>query len=684
MARKSRKAAVLKPALVLLALLLGAFSPTWAQSACRLPANLAEALLDGDELPSDLPIQGAFTIDEQALLEQNLHRATIELAIEPGPLELQPEAVYCFFIVLDVDGETRLGQDFQLKIADFANVESLRYVTRLDLPEGTSQMIVVAREERSGLLGAQPLESPALKIKGPGLQATRVESRPGSYYEIAWRDGAAPPKPTSSATATDPAEKRDPADDALELPDDDAPARPRAVPSARPRARDVVIRLVPPREEPATGSTLFNCLVSSEAVDRVIFEVDGKRVAERSRRPFREKLTLASPAREQKIRAIALDATGATMGEDVLVVNALDAPFRVRISDFKLAADRLSAEIVANVSVPRDQRLVKVEIARNGDPAQTQTLTQPPWRARVALPGISAEDFVQVSATLADGRVIDDVVLIAAPESIDEVEVNLAEIRVVVVDDKGRPRADLKAEDFQIEAEGKSQAPQGFAYAQDVPLVLGLMIDASGSMELLMHDTRKAAGKFIGQTLQPKDQAFLVDFDLQPRLLQTPTAKLQDLLLSLGRVNAGGRTAMYDAVVFALLQFRELEGRKALVILSDGDDLDSRFGPKECAEMGRELGVPIYIIALGALDSIPRTFNKSDLRKITEDSAGQVFFVNSFEELGGAYAQINSELRSQYTLSFYTDKELTTEQRRKVKVKVKDPKLKVRTVVGAG
>ena len=263
-------------------------------------------------------------------------------------------------------------------------------------------------------------------------------------------------------------------------------------------------------------------------------------------------------------------------------------------------------------------------------------------------------------------------------------DVNLVQLHAVVTDRQGRPVDDLSREDFTITFRGESQPTQSFAYADDVPLVMGLVVDSSGSMELLMHDTRRAAAKFLGQTVLPQDRAFLVDFDLQPRLLHGVTGDLPALMRALGKLNADGSTAMYEAVVFSLLHFERQAGRRALVVLTDGDDLESRFGPKQCAEMAQEAGVPVYLIGLGGLDTLRRTFSKSDLRKLTDRTGGRLYMVETFEELAGAYAEINAELRSQYSLAFYTSQDLSEEQKRQIEVKVRGDGYSARLVVGAG
>lgn len=671
---------------------------------CALPARLAESLLEGEAEDGDLPIEAEFLIDEKLLLDEGRTQATIEAKLTVGPLALRPSASLCFFLLLDADGEALLSQQQALALTDFASVESLRYVTRVDLPQGTSSMTAIFLDAESGLWGAAPLETPAETIAGPSFTALRLKDREGTWMEVTRRKknvagsapqapeavaavpGSAPPSPTAPAPApTAPGQPgpttRPPAPGTPRL-----PGYPPAVDktAAAPRVGfDAVVRLVPPRDQPASGSTLFNCLVTSEAVDKIVFEVDGKKVAERKRKPFRTRLDLASPAREQVVRAIAYDSFGKVMGEDELKVNSRDLPFRARITKVEGDPASGSVDVEATVSVPAGSRLAKVEIFRNE--VLIETLTAPPYKAKVPTPNLALEDYVRVAATLEDGDSIDDVLLIAAPVASEEVEVNLAELHVLVSDSQGRPITDLKKEDFRLTVGGKSQDAQGFALADDVPLLMGLVVDSSGSMQMLMQDTRKAAAKFLGRTLTQGDQAFLIDFDLQPRLLRPMTPDLRQLLLDLGRLNADGRTAMYDAVVFALLQFEEQSGRRALVILTDGDDLDSRFGPADSAEMARDAGTLVYVIGLGAIDGLPRNFNKGDLRKVSEGTGGRLFLVESFEQLDLAYEIINRELRSQYTLSFYTDGDLTDAQKKAIKVEVKGRKdVQIRTVVGQG
>ena len=434
-----------------------------------------------------------------------------------------------------------------------------------------------------------------------------------------------------------------------------------------------------------SGGTTVYTLTSSQAVDAVRFELDGEEIQTDQRKPYRARIPFDSPPRIQTLRVVALDSRGLPMGEDVALINEIDRPFRVRFTDFQGDPSSGSVIVEARVSVPAGAGLARVEFWRGEELERTFTTSGPSYRLDMATPDVGPDDYLRVAAYLSDGTSIDDVLLLAAPTAVEEVDVNLVEVHVVVTDDLGRPIVDLEPEDFEIVHRGKTQSPQSFAYAADVPLVLGLVVDSSGSMQLLMHDTQRAAAKFLGSTLLPgKDQAFLVDFDLQPRLLHPVSGDVISLMNTLGKLNADGRTAMYDAVVFSLLQFEQHRGRRALVILTDGDDLDSRFGPKQVAEMARGAGVPVYLIGLGSLDTLYRTYDKSALRKVTGETGGRLWFVDSFDELATAYAQINAELRSQYTVGFYADEDLSDEEKRSVKVRVKGRKFDVRSVVGSG
>jgi Ca-activated chloride channel family protein len=148
-------------------------------------------------------------------------------------------------------------------------------------------------------------------------------------------------------------------------------------------------------------------------------------------------------------------------------------------------------------------------------------------------------------------------------------------------------------------------------------------------------------------------------------------------------LQAEGATALYDAIIFSLVQFEETGGRrKALVLLTDGDDYRSQFPRRRCIDYGRQLGVPVYIIALGGVQDPRRGFRRIDLEGITRATGGEVFNISDMSDLAGAYAGIEAELRSQYLITFATDRPLSDGEIEDLVVDVRGKGLTVRAVVG--
>ncbi len=630
--------------LLLLCLLLA--TPAVGQD-CTPAVPVAEGLLDSANTADGLTVSGSFGLDEAALEEGRLV-GLVQAEVDLSGLRRRQglgQARLCVSLVVEGDGLVSVHHR-AIEAQDLSRSSRWFYAFATELPEETEQLILVVEERGAGLLGAAALDEAEGSL-GPPPGATRLAGGDPAWM---WRIERGSSGPSASGTGA---------------------AYGRA-------AKGSVVRLVPPRKDLATGGTRFDALVTSDAVRSVAFYLDGKKITERRLRPFATRLDLADPPRPQEVRAVALDRGGRTMGEDTLVVNRLDAPFRVKIERLDIGKD--FTEIAAKVSVPAGTSLERVEIFRNQELLATQQA--PPFRVRFPSAEVTTEDYVSVTAYLSDGSSIDDVALLAAGV-VEEVDVNLVQVQVVVTDANGRPVDDLDLQDFEVLQRGQPRRIESLAYADDVPLLLGLVIDTSGSMRMIMDATKKAAVRFLGDTIVPGDRAFLVDFAKQPRLLQDTSGELTDLFLGLGRLRPEGTTALYDAVVFSMVQFEEQPGRKALVVLSDGDDRESRYGPKHCVEYGQRAGVPVYLIGLGALDDFVRNLPKGELRKITRGTGGRLFLVDGLPELGQAYARIQEELRSQYTVSFYTETDLTAEEKRELTVRLKRPGLTARTVVGA-
>ncbi len=615
-------------------------SPLMAADDCRSPARVVGALLEGLGTWDALPLTATYALDETALEAGRLEAAVrLELGKKALGVLSTARPDLCVALVLDADGDLQVVHQRRLS-ADLSGAQGWVYGFDAALTEDTSQLLVLLEEPASGRYGAAIAEDLGEPARGPGNAAVQLSDAPRAWYEV---------------------------------------LRPTAVVAKTGGEDGAVIRLVPPRREVVKGSTRFDALVTTDAVAKVDFVFDGKAAGSQRVRPFAVRVDVADPPRPQNLEAIAYDSEGRELGRDVLELHRFDAPFRARIRELEGDPVGGKVRVRGEVSVPPEATLDRLELYLND--RLVATSRDPSLSHEVDTRGVGPDDYLRLAAFLTDGSSIDDVVLLASPGLVEEVDVNLVQLHVVVTDAEGHPVDDLQAEDFAILFDGQEQPTGSFAYADDVPLLLGLVIDTSGSMQLVMHDTRKAAAKFLGTTVMRQDRAFLVDFADKPRLLHPTSDDLAKLMVDLGKLVAEGSTALYDAVVFSMLQFERQPGRKALVVLSDGDDYESRFGPKYVVDLAQRTGVPVYIIGLGNLDVLRRTYSKKDLRKVTEQTGGRLYFVDSLQELDDAYAQIQQELRSQYSLSFYSERDLSAEERRHVEVEIRKPGHVVRTVV---
>ena len=441
----------------------------------------------------------------------------------------------------------------------------------------------------------------------------------------------------------------------------------------------VVIRILPPRKRPVKGRTRFETLVSSPLIDKVDFFLDGEAVATDDGAPFSATLDLGPEPVTHTIKVTAYRGSGTALGSHEITVNATDDSFLVRIVEISNPLGGI-LNVEARVRVPAEAELDRVEFYWNE--ALVETFESEPFRVELPAPDAGSQDFVRVVAYLSDGTWIDDAQLLGGTSLSERLEVNLVQLHVVVTDRDGKPVQNLSPEAFSVRLRGKEQQIERLGPAEEVPLILGVVIDTSESMWSLMVDTQKAGSQFVANTLREGDSAFLVDFDTQPRLAQDTTTDLMRLLKTFGGLTADGFTALYDAVIFSMLQFEEAEGRKALVLLTDGDDYRSRYGPRRCIQYGNRLGVPVYIISLAGIHNARRNLRRIDLEGISEGTGGQVYYISEMQELTDAYRSINNELRSQYILTFSTARELGEEELESLDVEVEGKGLSVRAVVG--
>ncbi len=438
-------------------------------------------------------------------------------------------------------------------------------------------------------------------------------------------------------------------------------------------ARPATIRILPPERgyrELLTGRVLIQTLTIDPQIAVVEFLLDGERAARVTTPPFEARIRLADPPREQTIEVRATSARGAYAGADQIVLNRLDPPFAVRIS--RIAPAEIESgpavRVEAGVSVPRSETLERVEfylterlIAAYDDftgeagPTGVRNVA-----ADVPTSGALPQDFVRVVARLGDGRQLEDVELLQGAEFSDEIDVQLVQLQVLVVDRRGQPVGGLSPEDFEVREDGKPRQVEQLYVSNDVPLSLGLAIDSSGSMEWIWQQTKAIAGAFLNGALTWRDQAFLVDFDSTLRLVEPLTGSKPTLARGLERLFPQGTTALYDAILFSLLQYGDAPGRRALVVVTDGFDFGSTANPTRAIDFGKRLGVPVYVVAMRSLGFGPTTMEDANLRNsmrlITGPTGGRLFQIESVDQMASVFDHIEEELRRQYVLTYYSER----------------------------
>jgi VWFA-related protein len=283
------------------------------------------------------------------------------------------------------------------------------------------------------------------------------------------------------------------------------------------------------------------------------------------------------------------------------------------------------------------------------------------------------------------------------PDEIIRVEVDLVNIFFSVRDKKGTLIPNLAQEDIEVYEDGVKQTLKSFARETDLPLTIGLLVDVSPSQEALIETERQAATSFFQTVLKTRDMAFVLSFGAEAELLQDLTSSPKILTQSLQglKVNAsaasvfnGGAipgnargTVLYDAVYLAANEkLRGEVGRKVMVLITDGVDSGSRVKLREAidsAHMADAIAYSIYYFDPRAYGGY-RNFGVSDtdLRKLSEDTGGRVFRVDRKLGLADIFRQIESELRTQYAISYSSSNPNKDGGFRKVEIRPKDKNLK--------
>ena len=279
-------------------------------------------------------------------------------------------------------------------------------------------------------------------------------------------------------------------------------------------------------------------------------------------------------------------------------------------------------------------------------------MTRPYSAIAAAVTGAVALTLVSVSAQPPQVRRPADQVFRAAVEMVS--------LNVTVIDQKQHYLTDLDSKDFSIFEDGAKQEITYFNRTT-LPIALSLLLDTSASMESRMTTAQDAAIGFA-KKLRPQDLAQVVDFDTRVEILQNFTTDAAALETAIRGTTAGGSTSMYNALYISLKELVKVQAksdddvrRRAVVLLSDGEDTSSLVTFEEVLDLAKRSATTIYAIGLQSKESsISKGFREAEfvLRQLAQETGGRAFFVQRPEDLSGIYGEIANELASQYVLGY--------------------------------
>lgn len=437
------------------------------------------------------------------------------------------------------------------------------------------------------------------------------------------------------------------------------------------------VKIVAPRKEVPVGLLRVEAEVRPPVV-RVEFYLDDKKLVARNRPPYTVEVDLGNIPKRQTLKAAGFDKQGNFVDADAWALNERDAKLAVRILELpKKGAADLEVKVTVQSIAGGESRGVKLF----ADDRLLKEWAAPPYVFTVPAGELKKATLLRATAVDAEGKEFSDLKFLQGEgRFLSKAEVNLVELNVTVLDGEGRFTKGLTKDDFEVFEDGARQELGSFEFAESLPLSFGLVIDGSGSMDKSMPLVRQAANDFVTKLMTEKDQGFVMEFREQPTLLAAMSRRPADLVRAIAETRASGGTSLYDCVVMALYQFRPIQGKKALVVLTDGKDNHSWTTYDTLRRYVRTAGVPVFFVGLDV--SFLDVGLKGKLKELSGDTGGEAFFVSGAQELPAVYRRIETELRAQYFTSYLTESKKPETEFRAVDVKLKKPGLKAKTIRG--
>ncbi|HLJ74885.1 MAG TPA: VWA domain-containing protein [Thermoanaerobaculia bacterium] len=412
-------------------------------------------------------------------------------------------------------------------------------------------------------------------------------------------------------------------------------------------------------------------------VKRVEFWVEGKKIMARNAPPYRAELDLGEIPKRVEVRAIGYDDHGRYVDADAFVVNERALPLEVKLTRTQ-TPDHIS-HVKLSVQNPKEMPIKSASLFV--DQKKVFSWDHPPYAIDIPDDRLANAKFIRASVVDATNYEASDLIFLNGGQINEQVEVNLIELPVAVIDPTGVPITGLKQTDFQVKESGQLKKITNFDAASNLPISVGILIDHSGSMKPRMEATRKAAMEFLARIMKPTDRAFVAGFAFDVNKdaeFVSDRGALDEEVRSIPE--ASGGTALYDAIVTGLYRFRDLQGRKALIVLTDGEDTTSRVPYDEMLSYVRAARVPVYFIGIGL--GITDLSGTSKMKALAGETGGVAYFIHDVKKLDETYAELEKDLRSQYLIAYDSETSKTDQKYRPIEVTVDRPDAHVRTIRG--
>lgn len=422
------------------------------------------------------------------------------------------------------------------------------------------------------------------------------------------------------------------------------------------------------------GPTEIEAVSAGGPIDRVAFRLDDGAEQVDASPPWSARFDLGTSPVRHSVHATAYDAAGRPLADDRLLLNAAPPRFAVRLGEPRGGEDG-GRWIDAWVDVPAGERLDRVEIYQ--DDRRLAVLRRPPFSVRLADASRTPTSWVRAVAALASGAELEDVIIASSSVPVESIDVRLVELYVSALDRQGRPVSGLGREAFTVREEGAVRPVVRFDQVATLPVVVGLLMDTSASMRRGLATAAASARRFFDTVIGPRDLAMLTAFNHEIQLLEPFTDDVRRLDYATAGLRAWGTTRLHDGILYALSGFGGQSGRRALIVLSDGHDVDSDFDARQVLEAARRAGIAVYPVVLD-------TTNESafeDLETLAVETGGRFFHVASVDQLDGVYARIEQDLRAQYLLVIQPSASGPRSYRR-VEVEILGDGLRARTASG--